>query len=98
MECVACHRDIKDNAEKSNAHQKDTSQPLAKVDCAGCHQELWEQTVKRGREDERPRLKAVATNIENYKKSFHARPNRMTRPSRTRRARSATTRTRSTCR
>ncbi|GAB3662848.1 multiheme c-type cytochrome [Ramlibacter alkalitolerans] len=74
MECVACHADIKDNAEKNNAHQKD-AQPLAKVDCASCHQELWEQTVKRGRADDRPRLKAVATNIENYKKSFHARPN-----------------------
>ncbi|MEJ8835890.1 multiheme c-type cytochrome [Ramlibacter sp. AN1133] len=75
MECVACHADIKDNAEKGNVHQKDPAQPLAKVDCATCHQELWDQTVKRGRAEERPRLKVVATNIENYKKSFHARPN-----------------------
>jgi cytochrome b subunit of formate dehydrogenase/nitrate/TMAO reductase-like tetraheme cytochrome c subunit len=75
MECVACHTDIKDNAEQGNAHQKDPRQPLAKADCATCHQELWDQTVKRGREDERPRLKVVAANIADYRNSFHARPN-----------------------
>jgi cytochrome b subunit of formate dehydrogenase len=75
IECVACHTDIRDNAETNNAHQRDPKQPLAKVDCASCHQELWDQTVKRGKAEERPRLKAVATNIENYKKSFHAKPN-----------------------
>jgi cytochrome b subunit of formate dehydrogenase len=74
MQCVACHSDIKDNAEKGNVHSKDTSQPLKKVDCATCHQELWEQTEKRGRAAERPRLGVVAANIEAYKKSFHARP------------------------
>jgi hypothetical protein len=75
MECVACHSDIKDNADKGNVHEKDTAKPLAKVDCASCHQQLWDQTVKHGRADDRPRLKMVANNIENYKKSFHARPN-----------------------
>ncbi len=75
MLCVACHTDIADNAEKGNAHIKDTTLALKKVDCANCHQELWEQTVKRGRAEERPRLGVVAKNIEAYKKSFHARPN-----------------------
>ncbi len=75
MQCVACHSDITDNAEKGNAHAKNTAEPLKKVDCAGCHQELWEQTQKRGRAEERPRLGVVAKNIEAYKKSFHARPN-----------------------
>ena len=75
MECVACHTDIKDNAEKGNAHARDPAQPLRKVDCASCHQELWEQTVKRGRAEERPRLGVVARNVEAYRKSFHARPN-----------------------
>jgi len=75
MECVACHKDIKDNAEKTNAHARDTAQPLKKVDCAGCHQELWEQTEKRGRTAERPRLGVVAQNIEAYRKSFHAKLN-----------------------
>ena len=75
MECVACHTDIKDNADKGNAHARDPAQPLKKVDCASCHQDLWEQTVKRGRAEERPRLGVVAKNIEAYRKSFHARPN-----------------------
>ncbi|NKE67186.1 cytochrome C [Ramlibacter sp. RBP-2] len=75
MECVACHTDIKDNAEKGNVHARDPAQPLAKVDCASCHQDLWDQTVKRGRTEERPRLGVVARNIEAYRKSFHARPN-----------------------
>jgi len=75
MECVTCHTDIKDNAEKGNVHARDPAQPLKKVDCAGCHQELWDQTVKRERTAEQPRLGVVAKNIEAYKKSFHARPN-----------------------
>ena len=43
MDCVACHTDITDNAEKGNQHAKDTAQKLKKVDCAGCHTTLWEQ-------------------------------------------------------
>ena len=74
MQCAACHADIKDNPQKGSAHAKDPSQPLKKVDCAGCHEELWEQTVKHGRAAERPRLGVVAKNIEAYRKSFHARP------------------------
>lgn len=75
MECVACHTDIKDNAEKGSVHARDPAQALQKVDCASCHLELWEQTVKRGRAEERPRLGVVARNIEAYRNSFHARPN-----------------------
>ena len=75
MQCVACHSDIVDNADKANAHTKDPAVALKKVDCAGCHEELWEQTVIRGKTAERPRLGVVAQNIEAYRKSFHARPN-----------------------
>jgi cytochrome b subunit of formate dehydrogenase len=75
MECVACHTDIVDNADKANAHAKAPDAALKKVDCAGCHEELWQQTVKRGKESERPRLGVVAQNIAAYRKSFHARPN-----------------------
>ena len=75
MQCVACHTDITDNADKANAHAKNPAQALKKVDCAGCHTELWEQTEKFGKGAERPRLGVVAKNIEAYKKSFHARPN-----------------------
>jgi cytochrome b subunit of formate dehydrogenase len=74
MQCVACHTDIVDNAEKANAHAKNPAQALKKVDCAGCHEELWKQTVERGRTSERPRMGVVAKNIEAYRKSFHARP------------------------
>ena len=74
MQCVACHTDITDNAQKGNVHARDTAQPLKKVDCASCHTQLWEQTQKVGRAIDRPRLGEVAKNIEAYKKSFHARP------------------------
>ena len=75
MQCVACHTDITDNAEKGNLHAKDTVQKLKKVDCAGCHQGLWEQAQKDGTAKSKPRLGLVAENIDAYKKSFHARPN-----------------------
>jgi cytochrome b subunit of formate dehydrogenase len=74
MQCVTCHTDIKDNAEKGNAHARNPSQPLNKVDCAGCHLELWDLTQKHGRASDRPRLGVVVKNIEAYRKSFHARP------------------------
>jgi len=75
MECVACHTDITDNAGTGNAHARNTAQPLKKVDCAACHQALWEKAQKDGKANEKPRLGVVASNIEDYKKSFHARPN-----------------------
>ena len=75
MTCVACHADIKDNAEKANAHAKDPALKLAKVDCAGCHQNLWDEAQKSGNAKDKPRLELVAKNIEAYKASFHARPN-----------------------
>ncbi|MDI1247140.1 MAG: cytochrome C [Rhodoferax sp.] len=75
MTCVACHADIKDNAEKANAHAKDPALKLAKVDCAGCHQQLWEDAQKAGTAQTKPRLELVVKNIDAYKTSFHARPN-----------------------
>jgi cytochrome b subunit of formate dehydrogenase len=74
MECTSCHAAIKDNAEKG-VHAKDPALAATKPDCATCHQDLWQQTVKRGRTQEFPRLGVVAANIEAYRKSFHARPN-----------------------
>jgi cytochrome b subunit of formate dehydrogenase len=75
MRCVACHSDIRDNAETANAHAKDPALKLAKVDCAGCHQQLWEDAKKAGTAQTKPRLELVVKNIEAYKASFHARPN-----------------------
>jgi cytochrome b subunit of formate dehydrogenase len=75
MTCVACHTDIKDNAETANAHAKDPALKLAKVDCAGCHQQLWDDAKKSGTATTKPKLELVVKNIEAYKASFHARPN-----------------------
>jgi cytochrome b subunit of formate dehydrogenase len=75
MQCVACHTDIKDLAQSGNAHQKNTAQPLQKVDCAACHQALWDKAQKDGTAVARPRLGVVAENIALYKASFHARSN-----------------------
>lgn len=74
MQCVACHTDIKDNAETANAHAKDPALALKKVDCAGCHQDLWDQAQKDGSAKAKPRLELVAKNVAAYKNSFHARP------------------------
>jgi len=75
MTCVACHSGILDNAQTANAHTKDPAQKVAKVDCAGCHQALWEQAKKDGQAQAKPQLEQVAKNIEAYKASFHARAN-----------------------
>jgi len=79
MTCVACHADIKDNAENANAnanaHAKDPALKLAKVDCAGCHQQLWDDAKKAGTAQTGSRLELVVKNIDAYKASFHARPN-----------------------
>ncbi|MBK7955798.1 MAG: cytochrome C [Candidatus Accumulibacter sp.] len=75
MECVACHTDIRDNAETANAHQPDPGQAAAKVDCATCHQALWDTVRKENTTREKPRLGVIAENIEAYKTSLHARPN-----------------------
>ena len=73
MQCVTCHTDVKDVPEKGAAHAKPV-QAAKKLDCAGCHEELWDLTQKHGRANDRPRLGLVARNIEAYRKSFHARP------------------------
>jgi cytochrome b subunit of formate dehydrogenase len=75
MQCVACHTDITDNAEKGNLHTKDPAKKLKKVDCAGCHQDLFDTAQKDGSLKDKPRLEVVAKNIEAYKSSFHARAN-----------------------
>ena len=75
MQCVACHTDISDLTATGNVHQQNTAQPLKKVDCASCHQTLWDKVQKDGKAAEHPRLGVVVQNIALYKKSFHARPN-----------------------
>lgn len=71
MRCVDCHADIKDARAP---HRKDAR--AKKVDCAQCHEQLWEKVKKEGLTTEKARLGVVADNIEAYKKSFHARVNK----------------------
>jgi len=72
MDCVACHTDITDNAETGDKHRKDPAKKPA--DCASCHQQQWETAKQEGRAAEKPRLGTVVANIDEYKNSFHARP------------------------
>ncbi|OIQ99049.1 formate dehydrogenase-O subunit gamma [mine drainage metagenome] len=71
MRCVACHQDITDATapHKSGA-------AVQKVDCVRCHENLWEAVKKEGLTKEKERLGLVVLNIEAYKESLHARPNR----------------------
>jgi cytochrome b subunit of formate dehydrogenase len=69
LQCVACHTDIADN--RAN-HKKD---PAGKrPDCIACHTGLWETAQKENRTQEKEHLGRVVKNIEDYKNSFHARP------------------------
>jgi cytochrome b subunit of formate dehydrogenase len=71
MACVACHTDIVDSQA---GHRKD---PAAKPpECIGCHERLWEEAKKAGQARENDRLGLVVRNIEEYKASFHARPDK----------------------
>jgi cytochrome b subunit of formate dehydrogenase len=70
MQCVACHREIKDAV---TPHQLESA---GKPDCAGCHTELWEAAKKKQETAQKPRLAAVIENIEAYRQSFHAKPNK----------------------
>ncbi len=71
VQCVACHTDIVDS--RAN-HRKAAG--VAKPDCAGCHEKLWAEATASGQAASRQRLGVVARNIEAYKQSFHARPDK----------------------
>ncbi|OIN94496.1 MAG: cytochrome C [Comamonadaceae bacterium CG1_02_60_18] len=75
MECVACHTDIRDSADKANAHGKADAPKLARVDCAGCHEKLLAAAQADGTLKDKPRLEVIVKNAHAYQKSFHARPN-----------------------
>jgi cytochrome b subunit of formate dehydrogenase len=70
MECVACHTDIIDNV---SPHKKGAAKT---ADCASCHQALWDKAKQDGTTGAKPRMEIVVKNIEAYKKSFHARPDK----------------------
>jgi thiosulfate reductase cytochrome b subunit len=70
MQCVACHKDIVDSAAP---HKRSAEKS---PDCASCHTALWEEAKKAGVGGEKSRLETVVKNIEAYKKSFHAQPDK----------------------
>ena len=71
MECVACHTDIVDAKEK---HARAAN--VAKPDCATCHEALWDAAKKNGQSREHQRFEVVVQNVDAYKASFHARPDK----------------------
>ena len=71
MQCVACHLEITDNV---TPHKKDSA--AQKPDCVQCHTALWETVQKQNLTQEKARLGVVASNIDAYKKSFHAKLNK----------------------
>ena len=71
MQCVACHSDIVDAREK---HAKVAA--VAKPDCATCHLKLWDEAGKNGQAKGKERLGVVVQNVDAYKESFHARPDK----------------------
>ncbi len=70
MECVACHQNIVDD---KSPHQKGSA-PAA--DCAQCHQDLWAKAKAEGKDKEKPRLGVVAQNVDFYRRSLHAQPDK----------------------
>lgn len=69
MQCLDCHKEIKDSKEN---HEKTSAD---KPSCTSCHEAEWEKIEKAGLTEEKARMGLVVENIEAYKKSFHARPN-----------------------
>ncbi|WP_284614840.1 cytochrome c3 family protein [Aquabacterium humicola] len=69
LECNDCHKDVVDN---QTPHKKTG---VAPPDCVSCHQNLWEQLKKDGRDASRPDVKLVLDQAEAYKRSVHSKPN-----------------------
>lgn len=71
MQCVACHKEIIDS--KAN-HAK--ARGIKPANCVDCHQALWETARQEKGADEKSRLGLVVRNIEAYRNSFHAKPDK----------------------
>jgi cytochrome b subunit of formate dehydrogenase len=71
MACTDCHKEITDTTAQ---HKIDAA--VVKPNCVTCHQALWEAVKKENLTEEKSRLGLVVQNIEAYKKSFHARPDK----------------------
>jgi len=71
MQCVACHKEITDSQAN---HVK--AKGIKPANCVDCHLALWETARQQKGADEKNRLGLVARNIEAYKNSFHAKPDK----------------------
>ncbi|CAB1367399.1 cytochrome C [Denitratisoma oestradiolicum] len=71
MQCVDCHREITD---AKASHKKAAG--VAGPNCVACHQGLWEALQQEGKTQGKERMGLVVKNVEAYKKSFHARPDK----------------------
>lgn len=71
MQCVACHKEITDSKA---GHVK--ARGIKPANCVDCHQALWETARQEKGADEKSRLGLVVRNIEAYKNSFHAKPDK----------------------
>jgi cytochrome b subunit of formate dehydrogenase len=66
LKCVDCHQNISD----SKAQHQRGNVPAA--ECKQCHQTLWENAAKEGKQADKPGLGFVASQIESQKRSIHA--------------------------
>ncbi len=73
LDCVSCHTNISD-AKANHAHTGTAGEQ--QPNCATCHEKLWSKAQTEGKAGEKARLGVVVANIEAYKKSFHARPDK----------------------
>ena len=71
MQCIDCHKEITDAVAKHKINKAE-----AKPNCVTCHEALWETVKKDNLTEEKTRLGLVVKNIEAYKKSFHATPDK----------------------
>ncbi len=71
MQCVACHKDITDSQAR---HVK--ARDVEPANCVSCHEALWETAKQEKLTKEKARLGLVVSNVEAYKNSFHAKPDK----------------------
>jgi cytochrome b subunit of formate dehydrogenase len=71
MQCVGCHLEITDSQAN---HSKNPA--VKPPNCITCHEGLWEKAKKENQDREKSRLGLVVKSIEDYKKSFHAGPDK----------------------
>ncbi|HEX8986352.1 MAG TPA: cytochrome b/b6 domain-containing protein [Rhodocyclaceae bacterium] len=71
MQCTDCHQEIVDS-RKNHAKAPGVKPP----NCVSCHEALWAAVKKDGREAQNERLGLVVQNIEAYRKSLHATPDK----------------------